>query len=231
MGSRLIMDLAVLPGIILAVMIYKQDKIEKEPIGLLIKLGLCGAATVISAILLELLGEWILGIFLPEDSLLFIILENIVVVAGSEEAGKYIVSKKLTWKHPAFNYRFDAIVYCVSASLGFAIIENMTYASSYGFANTIVRALTAVPAHAIFGIMMGHFYGQAKECEALGMESLTKKYLKLAYFVPVLLHGVYDILAGDNSLIGWLLFIAFVVAIDIFAFKKVKRDSNEDRSL
>jgi len=228
MNSRWIMDLAILPGIVLAVLIYKQDKIEKEPIGLLIKLGLAGAATVVSAIILELAGCALLGLCFSEDSLIYILLENIVVVAGSEEAGKYFVSKKLTWKNPAFNYRFDGIVYCMSASIGFAIVENISYAFSYGFANTIVRALTAVPAHTIFGIMMGHFYGQAKYYYDLGDEKTSKRYRRLAYLVPVLLHGAYDVLAGDDSLIGWLLFIVFVIVMDVIAFKRVKKDSRED---
>jgi len=62
----------------------------------------------------------------------------------------------------------------------------------------------------------------------LGDEKTSKRYRRLAYLVPVLLHGAYDVLAGDDSLIGWLLFIVFVIVMDVIAFKRVKKDSRED---
>ena len=50
---QFLMLLAILPTIVLIVFIYKQDKIEKEPPKLLAILFGLGAATVISALILE----------------------------------------------------------------------------------------------------------------------------------------------------------------------------------
>lgn len=226
--SRFLAALAVAPGLFLAIKIYKLDKIEKEPIGLLIKLFLLGAATIISALILETVGDFVLQLFVDTDSLLYGILENMIVVACVEEAGKYVVLRKATWKNPEFNYRFDAIIYSVIVSLGFAVLENVSYAFSYGLATTLIRAVTAVPAHTIFGIFMGHYYGEAKFFSNAGNLAKAKRKMRLAYLVPVFLHGVYDILAGDSSLFGWFLFIGFVITFDIIAYFNIKRDSKQD---
>ena len=55
--------LALLPAVILLVMIYRADKIEKEPIGLLAKLFIFGVLTTISAMILETIGCEILNFF------------------------------------------------------------------------------------------------------------------------------------------------------------------------
>ena len=79
---------AVLPALALLLYIRKLDKVEAEPTGMIMKLCGFGALTVISAVILEVLGGAILGAFLPEDSLMYIALENYLIVAGAEEAGK-----------------------------------------------------------------------------------------------------------------------------------------------
>jgi hypothetical protein len=57
---RLLIILASLPGILLIAYVYKQDKIEKEPKGLLIKLMLFGVLSIIPAVIAELIGGAIL---------------------------------------------------------------------------------------------------------------------------------------------------------------------------
>ena len=52
-------------------------------------------------------------------------------------------------------YVYDAIVYCVFISLGFASIENLIaiLSNSGGFTLALQRGLITVPAHAFFGII------------------------------------------------------------------------------
>ena len=61
--------LAVIPGIILFFVIWKSDKVEKEPGKLLLKLFLFGALTVVSAIVVGKAGEMVFG-FLDPGSML-----------------------------------------------------------------------------------------------------------------------------------------------------------------
>lgn len=52
-------------------------------------------------------------------------------------------------------------MYAVMVSMGFAATENIIYVVQGGYVTGILRAFTAVPAHATFGILMGYFMGIA----------------------------------------------------------------------
>lgn len=56
----LLAGLALLPTIVLVAWIYRQDKVEKEPKGLLWKIFLFGVLSVIPAMILEIIFEEIL---------------------------------------------------------------------------------------------------------------------------------------------------------------------------
>lgn len=229
---NLLLFLAVAPGLFLMYKIYQLDKIEKEPMGLLIKLVLLGAflATML-AYFIETAGLYIaystFG-FLPD--ILLAVIVNFVVVACSEEGMKYQILKRCTWENPAFDYRFDAIVYSVAVSVGFAIAENVKYVTSYGLATALVRAVTAIPGHTIFAIFMGMYYGQAKLMYNHEHFSSSSKLCRKAFLVPVFIHGLYDFLAtmGGAASLG---FIVFIIPLEFYAIKKVKREAREDRHI
>jgi RsiW-degrading membrane proteinase PrsW (M82 family) len=225
--------LAILPAAVLMYFIYKADKVEKEPVELLVKIFLYGVVTTISAVILELLGDDILGFFLYEDSLPFIFLENFFVVALAEELGKYVVVKKVAWKHPAFNYTFDAVVYAVFASLGFAVLENILYLTDASITTAVMRGVLAVPGHAIDAVFMGSYFGAAKRCEALGDKNGMKTNLQKALIVPVGIHGFYDfcLSVSDYYPIAILVFFVFEIGITIYAIRKVKKLSASDTAL
>ncbi|MBQ6602972.1 MAG: PrsW family intramembrane metalloprotease [Eubacterium sp.] len=225
---RLMLLLAVVPGVILLVLVYRQDKIEKEPPKLLAKLFILGALTVISAMILELIGTLIVTHVFYQVNLVYLIVYYFIVVGCSEELGKFVVLKLATWKNQDFNFRFDAIIYAVFTGMGFAIIENIIYVFQYGLATGFIRAVTALPGHLTFAIFMGHFYGEAKYCETRGDTAGRSRNLLLSYFVPVCIHGLYDTLASINHPASGILFLAFIVVMDILAFRRVRKDSDTD---
>ncbi|MBQ6128212.1 MAG: PrsW family intramembrane metalloprotease, partial [Lachnospiraceae bacterium] len=207
--------LSVLPSIILFVVVWRGDRYEKEPPKLLVKLFLLGALTTVSAFIIELLfSDFILGSCDPQG-MLFLIVDNFLVVAVAEEAGKYFVLKKVTWKHPAFNYTFDAVVYAVTVSLGFATLENMLYLVDGGLGTAVMRALFSVPGHFIDALYMGYYYGFARYSEAFGDERLRKKYLRQAFIVPVLIHGFYDFCLSTEYWGFILIFLVFEIVITV----------------
>ena len=215
--------LSVLPSIILFVVVWRGDRYEKEPPKLLVKLFLLGALTTVSAFIIELLfSDFILGSCDPQG-MLFLIVDNFLVVAVAEEAGKYFVLKKVTWKHPAFNYTFDAVVYAVTVSLGFATLENMLYLVDGGLGTAVMRALFSVPGHFIDALYMGYYYGFARYSEAFGDERLRKKYLRQAFIVPVLIHGFYDFCLSTEYWGFILIFLVFEIVITVLAIRKFRQ--------
>ncbi|MBQ9459973.1 MAG: PrsW family intramembrane metalloprotease [Oscillospiraceae bacterium] len=220
--------LAVLPGVVLFAAVRKQDKIEKEPAGLLWKLFIGGALTTVSAIVLGRLGgEFVTGL-VDEDSLAFLLIDNFIITALVEEGGKYFVLKRATWKHPAFNYTFDAIVYAVTASLGFAVLENILYVVDSDLETALLRAVLSVPGHAFDGVYMGYFYGLAKSAQTAGSPRVTRKNLRRALWTPVLLHGFYDFCLETESTVFLIIFFAFDLALTVFAVRRIKTSSRTD---
>ena len=218
---------AVIPAIFLLVRVERADRLEKESRGLLLSLVVFGVVATALASLAERIGIAILSAVLPEGKL-FNFLLYFGVVAFSEEGAKYVLLKRKTWNHPEFNCQFDGVVYSVFVSLGFALWENIGYVAMYGLSTAVVRAVTAVPGHACFGVFMGAWYGMAKRREGAGDPYGAANLRRHALLVPALLHGFYDFTATfENVHMGWI-FTAFVVAMFITASRLVKRMAAND---
>ena len=191
--TRYLLIAALLPAAALLFYVRKQDKIEAEPGGMIMKLCGFGALTIISAVILETLGGAVLGAVFPEDSLIYIALDNFLIIAGAEEGGKLFALKKGTWKSPA-----------------------------------VMRALTSIPGHTIFGIFMGFYYGVAKKEEMRRNESGMRFHLVSALIVPMLLHGFYDFCLSVSSLFFILIFFVFLIIVLIVSLLLVRSLAQKD---
>ena len=219
---------AVIPAIVLMVYIYRKDKLEQESRGLLVSLVVRGVVATSLAVLTEELGCLLLDSLLMPNSVIYNLLLYFVVVACSEEGFKYLLLYRRTWRSPEFNCQFDGVVYAVFVSLGFALWENIGYVAAYGFSTAIVRALTAVPGHACFGVFMGAWYGMAKRWDHAGDGAASQRCRQKALLIPVLLHGAYDFFASFPLVhMAWI-FFAFVLAMFTLALSRVRKLSDED---
>lgn len=228
---------ALVPAAFLMVQVYRLDRIEKEPAALLLKLVLFGALSGLAAGAIEGALTRLLDVTLG-GSMLRLMLENFLAVALVEEACKRWVVLKFAWRHPAFDYRFDAVVYCVFSALGFAALENILYVAEYGFAVAVSRALLSVPGHCFFAVYMGIYLGQAKMAERAMQryyielpDETPGQYLRASLLVPTLLHGFWDF---SLSVGGWLmtiLFYLFVLAFFIDAYRKLRFAAGSDEQL
>ena len=217
---------AVIPAIVLLVKIYKEDKLEKEPVSLILSLVFLGVISTAIAMVLEEVGSYLLGSVLTENTLPYNIIFYYCVVGVAEEGAKYILLKKRTWHSKEFNCRFDGIVYAVCVSLGFALWENIGYVTMYGFSTAMVRAVTAVPGHCCFGIFMGVWYGVAKYFDNADKPEISKKFRRKSLTLPIIIHGTYDFLTTLDLL--WFLFIPFVLVMFFTAYRIVKRTGQHD---
>ncbi len=211
------MDLLVLslaPVFIIAGYIYFRDKYEREPFRLLVLALVLGALTVIPITFVEGFLDSFTGLFY---GLFAAVWKAFAVAAFTEESFKFLALYLLIWKNPEFNDKYDGIVYAVFISLGFAAVENVLYVMGNGVYTGITRAVTAVPAHALFGITMGFYFGMAK--------FYPKKQAQLkqkALLVPIILHGLYDFILFTG--IDWLsiIFLIFLGYLYYSGWKKVK---------
>ena len=188
--SNELMALAIIPGILIIVYVYRKDTVEKEPLRLILKILLFGVISCIAAGYLEQLESNFLPQY-PQGSVEYAVTTSFCMAALVEETVKYLAMRIGSWRYEGFNYRFDGVVYGVSAAVGFAIYENIMYVAMYGFQTAIVRAFTAIPLHAFCGVFMGVFYAYSKKASILGQSGQKVLYTLLALIVPMLIHGRY----------------------------------------
>ncbi|MBR5471863.1 MAG: PrsW family intramembrane metalloprotease [Oscillibacter sp.] len=219
---------AVVPAFILLRYVYRHDTIEKEPPLLLVTLFLLGVVSALCATVLESIAQTVLELLIASESPFYTVLVAFLVVAVMEEGAKLYFLKRRTWDHPAFNYRFDGIVYAVFVSLGFAAYENILYVFQYGLSVALPRALLAIPGHMSFAVFMGFFYGRAKRCEGRGKEAASRRNLRRGYFTAVFLHGFYDACAMTGGGKALLVFAIFIVLMYLSVYRTLRRESVAD---
>lgn len=206
--------IALAPVLVIAVYIYFRDKYEKEPLGQLIKSLVIGCLIPIPIIYSE---QYLMSI-MPDFNGGWLAFYNAFIVAGTtEELFKYLALFILFWGNRNFNEKFDGIVYAVFISLGFAAIENILYVFEHGETTGYVRALVSVPAHALFGITMGFYFGLARFYPRHRIILLFK-----ALFIPIVLHGIFDFILMHGNLKLMTLFIPYVVFLYIYGLRKLK---------
>jgi len=219
---------AILPAIFLMCYVYQQDSIEQEPPWLLWSLVGKGVLAALASIVLEMAAQTLLDATMDPNDPKYIFVLAFAAVAAIEEGTKFFFLYRRTWRDPNFNYRFDAIVYAVFVSLGFAAFENVKYVFGYGLSVALPRAILAIPGHMGFAVFMGIFYGRAKLCSDYGDRFGRGLNLILSYLSAVLLHGFYDscCMAGTGK--STLIFVLFVIIMYFVVFQLIRHESRMD---
>ena len=251
MGILALVLAALLPAVALCIYVFLKDRVEKEPVGLLLGLFLLGAVSCFPAIFLELAFSGLFG-GIGESAenaqgiarYLSVAWENFVGVALVEEACKWVILYLVTRNSKHFDSLFDGIVYAVFVSLGFAALENVLYAFGFGMGTTLTRAFTSIPGHMFFGVMMGYYYSwwhaqkiaqnYERELRASGIIGGARSQFRpgtllwRSLLYPVFLHGMYDFTCSMQT--GWmiLMFFAFLIILYVHSFRTVKEMSKND---
>lgn len=212
---------AIAPALIIILYIYYQDRYEKEPKHLIIYHFGYGA---ILSILITSILYFAFDIILPSAARMSVLQQFIkafFVVALIEEFSKYVIVRFVSQNNRAFNEPFDGIVYAVTVAMGFATTENLFYVIKGGYEIAILRAFTAVPAHATFGILMGYFMGKAKFSKNKFILNLT------GLMVAIFFHGAYDFFLFLDFVPGiWLGALVSLILGIVLSRKAIKRHQN-----
>ena len=177
---------AVLPSLMLLWYFYSKDKYP-EPPRVVFTTFFLGILTIIPVLCVALPMLYYVANQL-ENPYTYGIAIGCLSAGLPEELFKFTVLLFYCMRHSEFDEPMDGLVYGVTASLGFATLENVLYVSQGGLYMAIGRALTAVPMHASVGAIMGYYCGRARFTPAK-----RGQLLFTAWFVPMLLHSLYDI--------------------------------------
>lgn len=220
---------AVIPAIFLMIKVYQSDRLEPESPYLLRKMVTGGIWSAVLAGILEWIANGVLTSFVSQKDPIYNVIMYFVIVAYAEEGAKYFFLKRRSWFSQEFDCQYDGVVYAVFVALGFALWENISYVMIYGFSTALVRAVTAIPGHACFGVFMGIFYGLARGYAYLGKNIRSKFFRVLAIVVPAALHGSYDYVASLNSAEGQWIFLAFIAVLFFISFHLVSKMAKNDK--
>lgn len=193
----MLIQLALAPVFLFLLFMFIKDKYEKEPLILLFVGAIFGAYLAA-----PVLANNVLLMDLKVGEKYPLLFSAFVSSAANEEGMKLLFLAFLMHKNKEFNEPVDGIVYSVFIALGFAGAENIIYVLSPtlgGVGTALQRAIFSVPGHGLFAIAMGYYYAYWHYYKK-GIQ-----YLFLSFFVPWLLHGLFNfILLIDVS---WYLFI------------------------
>lgn len=251
---------ALVPAIALCIYVYKKDRVEKEPLWLLILLLISGVVICFPVVavggplgdaITNFFGQFGTGqgndIFLsPFLYRVYLFFDNFFAVALVEEGFKWLAMIIITSKSKHFNCVFDGMIYAIFVSLGFAGYENILYVLGNGWQLAIIRALTAVPGHMFDAVIMGYFYSMwrittdAKKQESLLIrKNIVKRskapfksahLLAFSLIVPILTHGFYDYNCSVATTFSMIIFFAFLIGLYVYCFGKIKKMSKTDMS-
>jgi RsiW-degrading membrane proteinase PrsW (M82 family) len=216
----------ILPSILIILFFVNSDKF-KEPKSEIIKVFIFGILITIPAYILNtFLGDfWHNNTKVSQN-----LISSFFTAAPVEEGLKLSILYYFVYKMKDFNEPLDGIVYGVTASLGFATLENIYYVylladhfQTSSMALAVLRSFSAVPAHAVFGIFMGYFFMKY---------SFIKKgdNLFFAFIIPFVLHGCYNLFIASNFFVSLtLIIVAWIVALRLFSrLKKTQKRKKKE---
>jgi len=195
---------------------------------MILKIFCYGMLATIPAIFLEtaIFGEFSKLNF--SSSVIFIL--NIFLgVALVEESLKFLAVKFGVLKNPEFDEPVDAMIYMITAALGFAAVENVLILLNLKplseiFGVSLFRFLGATFLHTLSSGICGFFIGLSFfNTKGRG------KLVSLGLVLAILLHGFYNfyIMKGEGSLKILIPFLLLTIAAIFvsFGFKRLKKNN------
>ena len=192
--------LAIIPALALTYYFYRRDSQKREPVHLIWKIFIIGFFSVFPAVVLEMLLERFAGLGTSFQNL---VARAFIVAAFVEEGIKLSVVRLFVYKRSEFDEISDGIVYTITASMGFACFENILYSTGGGLSTVLLRAVTAVPLHAIASGIMGYYIGYSKFTES---RAIIKGFI-----IAIIIHGLYDFLLFTGTALGFLVIPLLII--------------------
>ena len=213
-----VIALALLPAVILLFYTYQQDKMQREPVKMILKGFGWGCLSVFCSFFISV-PSMRLGLFPDEINSFWDAFRTAFFGAAiPEETAKLFCLWMFLRKNPYFDERMDGIVYAVCVGMGFAAFENVGYVfgSPDWITVGITRSLTSIPGHFGFAVLMGYFFSlywfDSYRAPGAGLKM---------WLYPVLAHGIYDTVAMSATVSPEISGVV-TISILLFCFMMVK---------
>lgn len=202
--------------------VRRYDRFEPEPIRSLLMVGIAGgvasgfAAGIGNELVAEMLGiPGGVGGIASEDGLSpGIALALAVFVGFNEELLKAAAAVLLTHRFGDLDEPVDAPLYAMMTALGFAVVENVEYATRFGGGVLLPRYLLATPVHVVLALLWGNAWARG-----LFLTPRTPLWLVMApaILLAAVLHGGWDYVHFTRSAPGAALGLIGLVTLAAWA--------------
>lgn len=199
--------LGILPSVIWLVFFLQEDR-RPEPKRLILTTFFVGGLMALPVVALQ---------FLTQDALVFFKLKNIIVsiaaLALIEEVFKFIAAYWVTKENPEFDEPVDAMIYMITAALGFAMVENLfIMGSSFAFSTIALRFIGATLLHSLASGLLGYYWATS--------------HLSFGLFLAVLVHSFFNYLILQFQSTYFLypsLFLILAAVFVLIDFEKLRK--------
>lgn len=206
----LVLSAAIAPGLALLSYFYLRNQMSTEPRKTLLQSFIYGAIITFPIMFIQYVMN-------EEGILSNVYCSEVLFSSSIEEFFKWIVIFALIYNHVEFDDPYDGLLYGASTSLGFATVENVIYLFTFGIDTAFIRAILPVSSHALFGVVMGYYFGKSK----FAKNNKKTEYLFISLIIPIFLHIIYNFILTIEQY--WIYFmVPFMLYLWWVALRKVK---------
>jgi len=210
--------IALLPSLLFLVWFLRFAGRAPEPAGRVLAACLGGALAFGAAVAMLDLAEPALSMLPPR-------LRFFLGAAAVEETLKLVAILLAAGLPSRWGRMSSGLVFSTAVALGFAAAENIGYTQQFGLQTGLLRALSAVPGHALHTALIGAQLGRAHS--ESGRSALRSVGLGLVLAVAA--HGLYNSLLGESALLRTAV-VPLLLAEAALVLALVQRAREEDLS-
>jgi protease PrsW len=211
-----------IPSLIWLIYWIREDDVHREPLGLIILTFITGMIMVLFVLPIQ---KFIHGQFTDEKTL-------IILWASAEEILKYIAFALIALRSSHADEPIDYPIYCMTAALGFAALENTLFLiNPIGIQDTTVTLLTTNLR--FLGSTLLHSVATGFIGLMMGLAFFQNGFIKfgsliIGFILAIGLHSVFNFFImeeGGGNFLQVFAFLWVVSIISILVFEKVRRMS------
>lgn len=206
----ILLSAAIAPGLALLSYFYMRNQMATEPRRTLLHSFIYGALITFPILFIQFVLD-------EEQAFSNLFVSTVAFTSVLEEFFKWLVIFVVILRHVEFDDPYDGILYGAAVSLGFATVENVLYLISFGIDQALLRAILPVSSHALFGVVMGYYFGKSK----FSKDDKQKEYLLFALLAPIVLHFSYNTILTLKGNFVYLM-VPFMLFLWWFGLRKVK---------
>lgn len=216
--------LGLLPSLAWLVFFLKED-VHPEPKKMIAKVFLVGALATFIVLQIQLIlrDEILKNLSIAQYSSI-----TFLFLAATEEIFKFLAVYLVVRKSKFFDEPIDAMIYMITAALGFAMIENIAVLSSIALFSEaisiiVLRFVGATLLHALSSAIVGYYWAKGIILSSVsGVKKNVWIFIFQGLVLASLLHTIFNYLILKEVMIYSILFLITIALFVFWDFERLK---------